>query len=710
MSPNQPAEPGNLPPVLTPPTPPVYHFLPLPQSYKAEYWDLFNILDPLHHPPEKKGDKIALCKLCQAKINFGRGTTGLTRHMSSHEKNSEDAERLMATRRKNKRALFASLNVTTKQSPAQRRQTNLEAVVCWVIEENVPLNMVEKESFRRMCCTLDTNAPKITQGSVREEIKHLGDICKQAVQKELHNRCFALTTDHWTSKNNETYGALTAHYIHDYTLKRCVLHFEVHHGTTSGEALFTNLLQVFHSYNFDLSFVLSVTTDTTGNMNTFGRKLAEHGVIHLYCVDHNLHLNAKIAFDDLNLPESENAMKAARAQVQFFNSSTQALDKLCNMQQTIRPGTKSVKLIQDVQTRWWSTWKMLSRLNTLTPTIDALIASGQVNTTPLTPSQKQVLVEVEKLLEPVKVAQTKLEGDKYPTISFVPFFIWKLRGTLKSHADGDDSFKVSTSTTHLARRMYNDFVSNRYGDGSEVYHDNYVLGNLQRYISLHRIVLVATFLDPRFKKLTPFVPESEHGKVHQYVLSLMHEIVPHNNALNQSNTTDGNDTAPSTFDPLPAIPETDDFFAELGENETTYSDMSTPDTFMICSTELNRYISIQKIQPNCDALQWWAENSINFPILGVLAMRYLAIPATSAPSERLWSLAAHVITKSRTQLDSHLVSDIIFLKENGHILGKHCESIEGRSRTLPTVYEVYSSNIDETPHSLYVDECIHGMD
>lgn len=121
-----------------------------------------------------------------------------------------------------------------------------------------------------MCTSLFSGAPVITSSQVRTEIKSLGDVCKEAVQMELQGRHFALTTDHWTSKNSETYGCLTAHYIVNSELKRCVLHFEIHHGTTTGNALFANLLNVFESYQFDLSYVLAVTTDTTGNMNTFG--------------------------------------------------------------------------------------------------------------------------------------------------------------------------------------------------------------------------------------------------------------------------------------------------------------------------------------------------------------------------------------------------------------------------------------------------------
>ena len=486
------------------------------------------------------------------KINFGKGLAGLKTHISAHEKDMDMARKMMAEKRENKRNLLSALKASTRKSPQQRKQEVVEATICWIIEENVPFNMVEKQSFRRMCSILDNNAPKISQSTIRDEVKHLGDICKQAVQKELIGRYFALTTDHWTSKNNETYGALTAHYIEDSQLKRCVLHFEVHHGTTTGDALFANLQHIFESYQFDLSFVTAVTTDTTGNMNTFGRRLAEHGVIHLYCVDHNLHLNAKIAFEGSNLPDSGNAMKAARSQVEYFNSSTQAVEKLCNMQKTTREGEKSFKLLQDVKTRWWSTWRMLDRLLLLTPTIDALIASGQVKATALTPYQKQVLAEVEDLLAPMAKAQN-----------------------LKARATSQDG--ISNSTKSLAQKMLSDVVNHRYGDGSSVFYDEYVLGNLQRYVSLHKVVLVATFLDPRFKSLYPFVPATDQSKIFAFVRELMQEVAGGNK------TKDGHPNADHDDDvgALPFVQDPDDFFAELGQRNGDATEAVVHDTILL---------------------------------------------------------------------------------------------------------------------------------
>ena len=100
-----------------------------------------------------------------------------------------------------------------------------------------------------------------------------------------------------------------------------MLVFEVFHGTMVGAVLGRDFVQVFELYEFELKYVVAVVTDTTGNMNTFGEYLSQRGVCHLYCVDHVLHLNAKLAYLDANLPDSGNAMKSARNLVEYFTKS-----------------------------------------------------------------------------------------------------------------------------------------------------------------------------------------------------------------------------------------------------------------------------------------------------------------------------------------------------------------------------------------------------
>ncbi len=52
---------------------------------------------------------------------------------------------------------------------------------------------------------------------------------------------------------------------------------------------------------------------------------------------------------------------------------------------------------------------------------------------------------------------------------------------------------------------------------------------------------------------------------------------------------------------------------------------------------------------------------MTYPNVWQLAQRILAIPATSAPSERVFSAAAHVVNKKRVRLDLENVNLLTFL-------------------------------------------------
>jgi hypothetical protein len=100
------------------------------------------------------------------------------------------------------------------------------------------------------------------------------------------------------------------------------------------------------------------------------------------------------------------------------------------------------------------------------------------------------------------------------------------------------------------------------------------------------------------------------------------------------------------------------FYADLDESDTE-EEINMDDSICECRKELNRYKMISKIPSQTDPLEWWAENATEFPILALLACRYLAILAGS-----------RIITKEGTQLEGHVVADLIFLKENGETIQK----------------------------------------
>jgi hypothetical protein len=66
-------------------------------------------------------------------------------------------------------------------------------------------------------------------------------------------------------------------------------------------------------------------------------------------------------------------------------------------------------------------------------------------------------------------------------------------------------------------------------------------------------------------------------------------------------------------------------------------------------------------------LDWWAAHAETYPALSKMARKYLCVPACSANSERVWSLAGNIITKKRTRLTPELVHELIFLHKNSVI-------------------------------------------
>jgi hypothetical protein len=70
-----------------------------------------------------------------------------------------------------------------------------------------------------------------------------------------------------------------------------------------------------------------------------------------------------------------------------------------------------------------------------------------------------------------------------------------------------------------------------------------------------------------------------------------------------------------------------------------------------------------KLDEKANILMWWKVHAVRFPYLSRLARRYLAMPATRASVERLFSVAGQVVTAKRARLDPSTVTLLVFLHE-----------------------------------------------
>ena len=79
---------------------------------------------------------------------------------------------------------------------------------------------------------------------------------------------------------------------------------------------------------------------------------------------------------------------------------------------------------------------------------------------------------------------------------------------------------------------------------------------------------------------------------------------------------------------------------------------------------LSLYLGSYYIDRKEDPLQWWNRHKAQFPTLAKLARCYLAIPAMSTPSERIFLVAGYIASERRSRLTGEHVEQLVFLNKN----------------------------------------------
>jgi len=80
--------------------------------------------------------------------------------------------------------------------------------------------------------------------------------------------------------------------------------------------------------------------------------------------------------------------------------------------------------------------------------------------------------------------------------------------------------------------------------------------------------------------------------------------------------------------------------------------------------ELGHYLSLPEIHYKSNPFNWWNSQKASFPVLTNLARQYLATPATSTPSERLFSDASNTMMVRRTMLKPKLFERMLILSNS----------------------------------------------
>lgn len=381
-------------------------------------------------------------------------------------------------------------------------------------------------------------------------------------------------------------------------------------------------------------------------------------------------LTSGIGFSDI--PGSDGAMKACRALVGHFSHSSQAAKRLLGKQVHLRHPNRPVGVLQDVSTRWWSTFSMTDRLLKLKTYFDQMEVEGWL-TCNLSARQWVTVELVRNILKPFMAAQKCLEGEKYVTISFIPGIVLGMRTKLVAVIYDEEAPQCMRD---LCDKMLQDFVT-RWGSGDEdtVFIENDTTGRYNRLKGLSKLTMMAAALDPRTKLLLGIPNEDQH-LLWSYIRDAMIKIVDENAVVVHPIAV-----APAAMEPIPDVAiDEDDFYAILIGHGKKFHNRATnrgADEISVGDTvelEMSYFKSLPFLPGKIsladdrtefpDPLLWWKVQADRLPILSKLARRVLCIPATSAPSERVFSTAGLTVANARAALNSENAAALIFLHDS----------------------------------------------
>ena len=80
--------------------------------------------------------------------------------------------------------------------------------------------------------------------------------------------------------------------------------------------------------------------------------------------------------------------------------------------------------------------------------------------------------------------------------------------------------------------------------------------------------------------------------------------------------------------------------------------------------EMKLYENMEMLPTEENPFMWWHENRTRFPILSLLASKYLSAPPSSVESERIFSVGGNINTPKRNRLSPDMSETLIFLHHN----------------------------------------------
>uniref|UniRef100_A0A803TXD9 HAT C-terminal dimerisation domain-containing protein n=1 Tax=Anolis carolinensis TaxID=28377 RepID=A0A803TXD9_ANOCA len=566
----------------------------------------------------------------------------------------------------------------TLLTPQQITQTVGEMIAL----DHHPFRLVEQEGFVRLMKRLCPRYKIPSRHTFsRKVIPGLYEGCKERISQMLHSAMgghIHFTSDIWSSLGGgHSYLSLTAHWWEkegsmDTSHRWALLALEVvdrdHKAETICSSL-ENIMGEWMQYRPEEMRRGFMVTDAGKNMI---KVVESAGFQNVSCMAHMLHNTVKEGLKSTEEQPASNAniallIERCRKIAGYFHRSIKAARQLRERQSL--EGLPQHKLLQDVSTRWNSTFKMLERMVEQQKAVHGISLTLVVPVSKLVPNKQEwdTISQLVDILKPFKHATDTLSESKALLSQAVPMVL-RLRRHLERLGAGRTLDSLAGPLTLPAQEV--------------VRRLSFAVRKCLEPLLSSKVHMLAALCDPRLKYN---VCPKDFTVWKAQLVNLVREVF----AARVEET--------GTAAPLPEMPVTPSTSAS-GETESPGEPVGLchRDTdlqqrpgnvffaetvaILACSEESSLLASAQKVDSaecsvnryfeeppeiiSCDPLAYWASREHMWPDLSHVARQFLSCPPTSVQSERVFSLAGDVVTPHRSLLDPQTVEKLVFLKAN----------------------------------------------
>lgn len=517
-------------------------------------------------------------------------------------------------------------NFINRPLPLNKSKAIDQQLIKMIVKEYHPFSIVEDKEFRKLINMLSPNYVIPSRKTVSNSLlPQIYQIAVQNVKRQLEDvSAICLTTDGWTSVTNQSFVAVTAHFINpkrDYEISTVLLGCTDFPQSHTGDNLALFLKNTVAEWGLNQR-VAAVVTDNAANMKAAIEKCEWR---HLSCFAHSINLIVQSGLQSI-----EHVTKKVKDIVTYFKKSSHGLSKLQDLQRQTR--SSILKLKQDCPTRWNSTYDMLDRIFELKEPIVATCAILNISGLNSLSEQDWIVIEKSKMILKIFYDVTiEISAEKYVTISKEIIFVKALEKYLKNFKN---DITLPQDVQNMVKILYQKLMIR-----FQTIEDNILISQ-------------ATLLDPRFKK-HGFIHAEKCSTAIRHLRSKVQSIRAEENMIPQPNVI-----PPSVSLPTSSTAIWEDF------DETVVNVIGGNNSTAAGIIEVDKYLNEPLLRRDENPLLWWSERKKVYPLLYEIVKRRLCNMATSVPCERIFSKAGQVVTNRRSRLDSKKISEILFLNHN----------------------------------------------